>query len=208
MPETNHHGGSFPVNVENAGIIGAVTVSGLPQLQDHLLVVEAQKPHGPTINGWTTSLHSARFGTDYLRRAVVALAGLGAHLPEDALYPRATVDARGEPLHGARRYVIRFPPRRRPPVNGFWSIAMYDERERPFADNPVARSAIGDRDGLPLDTDGSLPIYVQRDSPGAAKESNWLPAPEGPFSLVMRLYWPQREIVEGTWRPPALERIS
>ena len=127
----------------------------------------------------------------------MALIGLGANLPEDAVFPRATVDADGQPLTGAHRYVIRFPNGEQPPVNAFWSLTMYDAKQA-FVQNPIKRYAIGDRDKLKLNSDGSLILYIQHDSPGRDKESNWLPAPKGTFNVLMRLYWPKKAVVDGT----------
>ena len=148
-----------------------------------------------------------RYGTDYLFRSVIALVGLGSNLPEDAIYPLTRVDAEGKALTGANRYVIRFAKGQLPPVGAFWSVTMYNSKQA-FVDNPINRYAIGDRDKLKFDDDGSLTLYVQQESPGKDKESNWLPAPKDEFNLVMRLYWPKKEILDGTWKPPAVERVK
>jgi hypothetical protein len=172
------------------------------------IVAEAKKPHGKKVNGWEMLPHNTgRYGTDYLWRAVVALVGLGANLPEDAIYPHATVDADGQPLTGANRYVIRFPKGQLPPVNALWSITMYNAKQA-FIQNPIDRYAIGDRDKLKSNDDGSLTLYVQHDSPGKDKESNWLPAPADSFNVFMRLYWPKQEIVDATWKMPPVERVK
>ena len=171
------------------------------------IVAEARKPQGRAENGWDVMTGVGRYGTNYTFRAVVARVGLGANLPEDAVYPRATRSADGRPLTGAHRYVIRFPKGRLPPVNAFWSLTMYNARQS-FVANPIDRYAIGDRDRLRYDADGSLPLYLQHDSPGGDRESNWLPAPEGSFNVFMRLYWPKPEILDGTWKPPAIERVE
>jgi hypothetical protein len=106
---------------------------------------------------------------------------------------------------GTNRYVIRFAKDHLPPVEAFWSITLYDSKQF-FVQNPINRYAIGDRDKLKFDADGSLTLYVQQQSPGADKESNWLPAPNGNFNLFMRLYSPKKEILDGTWKPPAIQR--
>ena len=169
---------------------------------------EAKKPHGTQVNGWEVLPgNTGQYGIDYMWRAVVALVGLGANLPADASYPHATVDAQGQPLTGANRYVIRFPKGQLPPVNAFWSITMYNAKQA-FVQNPIGRYAIGDRDQLTRDADGSVPIYVQHESPGKDKEANWLPAPADSFNLFMRLYWPKKEIVEGTWKMPPVEGVK
>ena len=117
------------------------------------------------------------------------------------------MDAEGKALTGANRYVIRFAKGQLPPVGAFWSLTMYNSKQA-FVDNPINRYAIGDRDKLKFDDDGSLTLYVQHESPGKDKESNWLPAPKDEFNLFMRLYWPKQEILDGTWKPPAVERVK
>lgn len=169
------------------------------------IIGEAKKPHGKTINGWEFMDNLGNYGTDYLWRAVVALVGLGANLPEDAVYPRATKDADGRPFNGANQYEIRFATGQLPPVAAFWSITMYNSKQF-FEKNPINRYAIGDRDKLNFNSDGSLSLYLQNESPGKDKESNWLPAPKDSFNLFMRLYWPKKEILASNWKPPAVVR--
>ena len=165
---------------------------------------EANKPHGRNVNGWEFMTNVGRYGTDYLWRAVVAQVALGANLAEDAICPRATADSDGELLNGANRYEIRFQKGQLPPVDAFWSITMYDSRQF-FVPNPIDRYAIGDRDKLKFDSDGSLTLYIQNQPPGEDKEANWLPAPPDSFNLIMRLYWPREEVIEGDWKPPRIE---
>lgn len=171
------------------------------------IIAEARKPHGQKINGWDFMIKTGSYGTDYLLRAVIALVGLGANLPKDAIYPHATEDSDGQPLNGANRYVIHFPKGEVPPVNAFWSITMYNDRQA-FVENPIDRYAIGDRDKLEFNDDRSLTIYIQHDSPGRERESNWLPAPADSFNLILRLYWPSKEIIHGTWKMPPVERVK
>ena len=172
------------------------------------LIAAAGRQLGERVNGWDIPPRSmGRYGTDYLLRAVVALIGLGANLSEDAMYPHATRDADGKPLTGANKYVVRFPKGSLPPVRGFWSITMYNAQHR-FIDNVIDRYAIGDRHNLTFSNDGSLTLYIQHESPGIAHTSNWLPAPAGPFNLIMRLYWPAKAILDGVWKPPAVERVD
>jgi hypothetical protein len=172
-----------------------------------LLTATTRRPQGGGVNGWETLRNIGRYGTNYPLRAAVATAALGVNLPEDALYPRARVDREGRPLTGANRYAIRFRKGELPPVDAFWSVTLYDSRQR-FVANPIGRYAIGDRDRLKFDEDGSLTLYLQHESPGPDKESNWLPAPEDEFNLFMRLYWPKKEALDGTWQPPAVERLA
>ena len=183
-------------------------VEGAARAGQESIAREAAKPHGTVVNGWDVlPPQLGNFGTDYTLRAGVALVGLGANLPADAVYPRATADAQGRPLSGANRYVIRFPKDQTPPVNGFWSLTMYNDRQF-LVRNPIGRYAIGDRDKMKRDPDGSLPIYIQHDSPGKGRESNWLPAPADSFNVIMRLYWPGKTILDGTWKMPPIEKIG
>jgi len=192
-------------NLRNTDPIVAAEIEAGVQEGRIKLLAEARKLHGKTSNGWEFITTIGRYGTDYLWRAVVALVGLGASLPEDAIYPRATRDAEGQPLNGSNRYEITFAKGQLPPVGAFWSITMYNDRQL-FVPNPINRYAIGDRDKIEFNSDGSLTLYVQTLSPGKDKESNWLPAPPEAFNLTMRLYWPKKEIIEGSWRPPRIEK--
>jgi hypothetical protein len=162
---------------------------------------------GDPVDGWMTSRGTGVYGTDYLRRAAVALFGLGANLSEDALYPHTETDATGAPLHGANRYRLRFARGQTPPARAFWSLTLYDEHHY-FADNPIDRYAIGDRDALAYSEDGSLELWLQHDRPEGERAANWLPAPDGPFSLMLRIYWPEQDAVDGTWTPPPVEKVG
>jgi len=159
-------------------------------------------------NGWGLKLEDmGTYGTDYAGRAGVAWVGLGANLVQDAIYPRTRVDADGQPLDGAHTYVMHFDKGQTPPVNAFWSLTMYNDRQF-FVDNPLDRYAIGDRDTLKANADGSLDICIQQKSPGKDAESNWLPAPAGSFNVVMRMYWPKEAVTSGEWTPPAITRTD
>jgi len=172
---------------------------------------EAAKAARPPVNGWQIPpMVVGNFGTDYGARAVVALVGLGANLPQDAVYPSAYVDRDGKLLNGANRYVIHFDKGATPPVNAFWSITMYGA-DNFFAANPINRYAISSWMPLKKNADGSIDIYVQRASPGKDKQANWLPAAEKDFNVTMRIYWPKDKapsILDGTWKPPALVRAQ
>ena len=158
------------------------------------------------VNGWQMNTDTMGvYGTNYLKRAIVALVGLGANLPEDAVYPLNIGDMDGRPLSGANQYVLHFGKNEIPPVNAFWSVTLYDREGFPTA-NDLKRNAIGDRDALKFNADGSLDLYIQHAPPGAEKESNWLPAPAGDFTLTMRLYSPKVEMTDGRWAPPAVWR--
>jgi hypothetical protein len=148
------------------------------------------------------------YGNNYLARAAVALVGLGANPIEDAIYPVCVSDANGEPVIGEKRYVLHFDADKLPPVGAFWSLTMYDQ-EGFTVPNALERYAIGDRDALVYNADGSLDIYIQHESPGPDKESNWLPSPaSGELSLTMRLYQPLPAILDGSWAPPPIRRVE
>jgi len=157
------------------------------------------------INGWRMHLETGRYGTDYLRRAAVAHVGLGANLPEDAVYASTNVDEDGRPLDGKRRYLLRFHRNQLPPTNAFWSVTLYDQRHF-FVKNAIDRHALGDRNPLRPGQDGSLTLYLQPEAPAGAESANWLPTPATPFNLIMRLYGPRPSVLDGTWKPPAVRR--
>lgn len=164
-------------------------------------------PHlGVPSNGWATATESIGvYGNDYLKRATVALGGLGANPPEDAVYPVLLGDADGEPIEGEQSYEVHFDADRLPPVDAFWSITMYDA-EGFQAANELDRFAIGDRDPLVYNADGSLDILIQHTNPGPDREANWLPAPNGPLGITMRLYAPRPEVLNGGWSPPPVTK--
>jgi hypothetical protein len=158
-------------------------------------------------DGWSyAQANVGTYGNDYLMRAFIAYAGLGALPPEEAIYPSAVTDKEGQPLTGASRYVLHFDKSQLPPAQAFWSLTMYGA-DQFFIANPIHRYAIGDRDKLAFNADGSLDLYIQKDSPGADKQSNWLPAPAGPFSMNLRLYLPRPQATDGRWQVPALQRL-
>jgi hypothetical protein len=160
------------------------------------------------VNGWQMNTDTMGvYGNYYLKRAIVALVGLGANVPEDAVYPLNIGEAEGKPLIGANKYTLHFDKSNLPPVYAFWSITLYDKDGFPAA-NDLNRNAIGDRDELKFNTDGSLDICFQNQSPGKDKEANWLPAPTGDFNLTMRLYAPKREVLDGRWAPPPIKRLD
>lgn len=160
-------------------------------------------------DGWRTNLTAiGTYGADYLHRAGVAYGAIGANVVEDAIYPTSFADSDGRPFDSSKRYVLHFDKDNIPPGRAFWSLTMYDSRQL-FADNAIGRYAIGDRDHLKFNSDGSLDIYIQRESPGKALESNWLPAPAaGPFTMNLRLYWPELEAANGTWTPPGVTQVQ
>ncbi len=163
---------------------------------------------GKVVNGWQIALDMGRYGTKYTYRAGWTFFGVGGNLPEDAVYPFAELDGDGKPFNGANKYRLHFTKAEIPPVDAFWSLTMYDDDAYLVA-NPINRYALGDRSHLTFDADGGLTLYIQSDSPGKDKESNWLPAPkDAGFKLALRLYAPKKEVADGTWAPPPVKRAS
>ena len=164
---------------------------------------------GRVTNGWSMNTDTMGvYGNYYLKRAIIAMLGLGANQPEDAVYPMNLADADGRPLVGERKYVLHFNKEELPPVDAFWSVTMYDEAGFQVA-NPLNRFAIGDRDELKYNADGSLDLYLQHESPGSDKQSNWLPSPaKGKLGVTMRLYAPKAQILDGRWNPPAIKQVG
>ena len=153
-------------------------------------------------NGWSMNTDTMGvYGNYYLKRAIVTQLGLGANLPEDAIYPLNLGDESGKALDGANAYVLHFDKGAAPPVNAFWSVTLYDSDGFQVA-NSLNRFAVSSWMPFKYDPDGSLDLYFQNASPGADKEANWLPAPKGPFNLTMRLYAPQSDALTGKWNPP------
>lgn len=159
-------------------------------------------------NGWSMNTDTMGvYGNYYLKRAVVAQLGLGANLPEDAIYPLNLADDTGKPLDGAHKYTISFDKGGTPPVNAFWSITLYDPDGFQVA-NSLNRFAVSSWMPFKTNADGSLTLHFQNDSPGADREANWLPAPKGAFNLTMRLYAPQSDALTGKWNPPSVTRVQ
>jgi hypothetical protein len=171
------------------------------------IVGAAKGSIGDLRNGWTIHWDLGRYGTNYGLRAIIAWLGLGASAPEDAIFPSTHFDAGGHPLNGANKYVLHFDKGKAPPTEGFWSLAMYNDKQS-FVANPLDRHAIGDRDKLKFNADGSLDLYLQNEDPGKDKESNWLPAPKDNFSVILRVYAPKQEMLDRTWTPPAIKRVT
>jgi hypothetical protein len=159
-------------------------------------------------NGWSMNTDTMGvYGNYYLKRAMVSQVGLGANLPEDAIYPLNLADDTGKPLDGASNYTIHFDKDQIPPVGAFWSITLYDPEGFQVA-NPLNRFAVSSWMPFIYNADGSLDLYFQNESPGAGKEANWLPAPRGPFNLTMRLYAPKSAALTGKWNPPPVVKAT
>lgn len=175
---------------------------------------------GKQINGWAVGSafgDRAFYNGDYQLRAAAALAGIYGNDAVEATYPLARFDGAGEPLDGSKHnYTLTFAADQFPPVNAFWSVTMYDGKTQLLIENPINRYLINSPmlPDMKKNPDGSLTLYIQKDSPGKDKESNWLPAPNGPIYLVMRLYWPKEtppSILppgDGTWKPPAIQQVG
>lgn len=191
----------LPADVQAA--LNQAPAAGLKAMQDRVSTMAR------VVNGWAMNTDTMGvYGDYYLKRAIVAMVGLGANQCEDAVYPLCEFDADRKPLVGGAPYVLHFDKDQLPPVDAFWSVTMYDAEGFQVA-NPLNRFAIGDRDALKFNADGSLDLYLQHDSPGPDKESNWLPAPaSGALGVTMRLYAPRAAVLEGNWAPPAVTKVK
>lgn len=163
----------------------------------------------PVGNHWTTTQNNAAFGTDYFTRTAVAKSNILVNAPAETKYLYQDLDATGQRLSGANRYTVTFPKGQTPPVDGFWSLTLYDSNHF-FVPNGLKRYSLGTKNrDLKFNSDGSLTLYVQAESPGAANESNWLPAPAGAvFTLYLRAYWPKSSISDGSWAPPPVRLVN
>lgn len=194
--------GKFDAKI-SADILVQGAAAGLKLMQDKAPTIAR------VINGWQMNTDTMGvYGNFYLKRAIVALVGLGANQTDDAIYPLNVADADGKPVLAENKYILHFSKDELPPVSAFWSLTMYDVEGFQVA-NSLNRFAIGDRDALKFNADGSLDLYVQHENPGPDKESNWLPGPRsGALGLTMRLYAPKPQVLDGRWNPPAIHRMS
>jgi hypothetical protein len=198
-----------PFDASKLGDEAAKALADVPKLGFEKIMGHF-KEAGRMENGWTFSTKTGLYGTDYLQRAFVTAIGLGANRPQDAVYPTSEVDAEGKPYSGANKYVMHFPKGQLPPADGFWSLTMYNG-EYFFVANPLNRYSISARQNLKANADGSTDLYIQNETPGADKESNWLPAPTDKFILMLRLYRPKEKnpsIINGTWKIPAVKTVK
>jgi hypothetical protein len=169
-----------------------------------------QKTGNKVVNGWLLTSGTGAYGTNYLWRAAVANYGWGANLDKDAIYPSTKTDSDGAPLVGTNSYTVHFAKGETPPVDGFWSITMYDSSYY-FYPNPLNKLTVSMRDKPVLNSDGSLDLYFSHDKPAKAPQANWLPAPAGEFILMMRMYWPKEtppSILDGSWSPPQVKKAG
>jgi len=153
-------------------------------------------------NGWSMNTDTVGvYGNYYLKRAILAQQGLGANVPEDAIYPINLGDESGKPLDGTNKYTMTFEKGAMPPVNAFWSVTLYDSDGFQVG-NSLNRFAVSSWMPFKYNADGSLDLYFQNESPGKDKEANWLPAPKAPLNLLLRMYAPKSEALTGRWNPP------
>ena len=191
--------------------LAAAVKDGYAQIQNQ------RNDIGKNINGWRVGSPFGNrdfYNGDNLRRAAAAMAGIYGNDAEEAMYPMAKTDGIGAPLDGSKhQYTLTFAPNLYPPVNAFWSVTMYDGQTQLLIENPINRYLINSPmlPSLKKNADGSLTLYLQKDDPGPDKRANWLPAPNGPIMLVMRLYWPRKNPppsilppTKGTWDPPGI----
>jgi hypothetical protein len=199
--------GILPGKVFNPDLLGVegqkAFEQGVKTAADTLATLGSQSGVGERFNGWSSGFGAAtgRYGIHYDARAAVARLGLGALPPEEATYFSCCQIGGAHSLSGEHAYTLHFSAAELPPVQAFWSLTLYGE-DGYFVSNAIHRFAIGDRDALKFNSDGSLDLFVQHDAPGADRGSNWLPAPEGKFNLSLRLYWPSEDVVRGRWKPP------
>jgi hypothetical protein len=186
-----------------------IALKAVPKLA-HAKIMGHVRDAGAFENGWVVTTRTGQYGTEYLQRATIAAIGLGASRPQDAVHAISEKDSEGREYSGFHRYVIHFDKGMEPPVKAFWSLTMYDEKYA-FVPNALNRVALGTRDKLTVNPDGSVDLYLQRNNPGGDREANWLPTPPTEFIPMMRLYWPSEvapSILDASWKPPPIKRIE
>jgi hypothetical protein len=182
---------------------------GMQRAMDGFDVLQKGVKKLKTENGWIVMPKDmGDYGTDYDTRAGIALVGLGAIQPRDVVYPTAFIDGDGKPLDGANRYVLHFDKGQTPPTNATWSVSMYDPQGF-YVPNVINRFNLAAWMPLKYNADGSLDMYIQANSPGVDKESNWLPAPASrPFNLTVRDYWPKETVLDGSYKVPPVKKVE
>jgi len=193
------------------GAFDKEAIKAVPKLAQ-VKIMEYFKKAAVPVNGWTyLTKNIGIYGTDYIQRALVTAIGLGANRPQDAIYPTSQKDAADSEYNGdSQNYVMHISKGDLPPVNGFWSLTMYDASYF-FVPNPLNRYTLSSRNKFVTNADGSVDLYLQADSPGKGKEANWLPAPKAKFIPMLRLYWPKEtppSIIDGSWKPPAISAVK
>jgi hypothetical protein len=193
------------------GAFDKEAINVVPRLAQ-VKIMEYFKKAAVPANGWMYLTNDiGLYGTDYIQRALVTAIGLGANRPQDAIYPTSQKDADEKEYDASsNKYIMHFDKGQLPPAKAFWSLTMYDDKYF-FVPNSLNRYTLSSRNKLLTNSDGSVDLYLQADSPGKAKEANWLPAPKGKFIPMMRLYWPSEtppSLIDGTWKPPAIKAVS
>lgn len=175
-------------------------------------ITKNQSSLGTVVDGYVVTKGLGQYGTDYMKRAVVAAFGWPANVEQDAVYPYTDKDSTGAKLTGASDYTLTFAKGEEPPVKGFWSITMYEiDNGWWFVPNELNKFTVSPRNDLQANADGSVTLYFQNESPGADKQANWLPAPKGDFIVMLRMYWPSPDdpsILNGTWMPPQVMQVN
>ena len=194
---------------EQKAALGTAMRSGIEKIKRKVATL------GKDENGWRVMTNGFGdrqvYAGDWTLRAAAAMAGIYGNSPAEAVYPLLGTDSKGQKPDGSKNgYTLTFPAGQFPPANAFWSVTMYDGKTQLLIKNPIDRYLINSPmlPDLKKNADGSLTIYMQKDSPGADKESNWLPAPDGPIYVVMRLYWPKEAALNGSWKPPAVQQTK
>lgn len=196
-----------PFDLSSLPLAQATAIEAGYKIGRERLVRLASRSGAEPVNGWTVMTSDiGSYKDNYDVRAITAMVGLGANLPEDAVYPRTAIDGAGESLSSQYQYTLTFEPGSLPPANAFWSLTLYDS-DQALVTNQLDRYAIGTRDELVKNSDGSVTLYIQSDPPAGARLNNWLPAPQSQsqlFNLIMRIYWPQEEVLNGDWVVPPI----
>ena len=197
--------------IRNNPALKAVLIKTVAEADDELVKPLFQfRNYGQQLaHNWSTISNEAAFSVDYFTRTAAAKSNILVNAPNETKYFYQDLDAAGARLNGANRYMVTFAKDETPPVNGFWSLTLYNEHHF-FAPNDLRRYSLGTKNKtLKLDPDGSLTIYVQSDPPPEGRQTNWLPAPkDADFSLYVRAYWPKTPVIDGSWTPPAVEKVS
>jgi len=199
-----------PFEVSTDNFILKTKLSKLPDFIHKRMETRRAEPDRTLLNnGWMMVTEDiGTYGTDYLRRAYIGFIGLGALTSEDAVYPNCSFDKDGNPLDASKKYTMHFEADQIPPVNAFWSLTAYNEDEF-LVKNELSRFALGDRDNLKFNADGSLDLYIQSEKPSEDRKPNWLPIPlDGSFYLTLRLYRPKQIVMDGNWKIPFVEPIK
>jgi hypothetical protein len=183
----------------------AQAIAEAPAAGQARIIANMSHPGKKTATGWYVPYDFGNFGTNYDSRAAAAWVLFGGNRAEDAIYPMTLADSEGRPLDGAYNYTLRMSAADRSVGKAFWSVTVYNQKGF-LVQNAINRSAISSWMAIKENPDGSADILIRQASPGTGMEANWLPAPEGPFTLMMRIYWPEEQVLNGTWVPPAVVR--